>query len=612
MKYLQHTRKLLLVVMVLALLSHCTKQDEPLPVTLPTITTSPVTSITKFAAVSGGTVTSNGNGTITEQGIVWSTSSGVTDSSPFKALAAVGSSLPDKFTSNIPSLAAGTTYFVRAFATNSAGTAYGQELSFVTGALEAATVTTSAATEVQFFAARVDGVVTSAGDGPVSERGFVFKTSAGPTVADSKVTAGTGTGAFFAYLTGLTPSTKYYVRSFATTVVGTSYGAEINFTTTAGADLAANLDGTNDYIRMNDNAAFDLTTNYTLEAWIKLDSYKSLGGIISKYQSLGANGYTLRLSSAAPYDEINFDGMVTQNLNLVLGKWYHVAAVKSGATRSLYINGSKVPLTGTPDFTNASANSDFLGIGVDYTDRYFDGTIDEVRIWNIARTQAQIDAAWDVVLTGTETGLVGYYRMFADAAASASNTGKTLVVDFSKTKVHGTMVNFTLSGGSSNWLANYTKPVLTLGQAYLGGAIAYIDASGHHGFIVTTSDQYSGSTIAWSTILGNIGTQPGLTAGASNTSMIVNFVGSSTTYAARVCQDLVLNSYDDWYLPSKDQLEKMEDMDHLIGNLTGWYWSSTESSSTSAYDHYFPNGSLSTTYSKSNGVDDKVRAVRSF
>ena len=582
MKSLYRLRILLILFVALALVSQCTKKDEPLPVTLPKVTTQPVTSITKNSAVSGGTVTSNGNGTITEQGIVWGLNSGVTDSSPLKALASVGSTLPDNFSGNISNLAAGTTYFVRAFATNSAGTAYGQELSFTTGSLVAATVTTAAATEIQFFAAKVNGEVTSSGDGPIAEKGFVFKTSTGPTIADNKVVvAGNTTGAFFAYLTNLTPSTKYYVKAYAKTVVGTSYGSEINFTTTPGADLAVNFDGTNDYIHINDNAAFDLTTNYTLEAWIKLDNYKSLGGIISKYQTAGSNGYMLRLSQNFPYDEISFDGMLTQNLDLALNKWYHVAAVKSGSLRTLYINGSKVPLTGSPDFASPSANSDYLGIGVDYGSRFFDGTIDEVRIWNVARTQAQIDASWDAVLTGTETGLVGYYRMFSDATAAATNTGKALVVDFSNTKVHGTMVNFLLSGSSSNWVAKYSKPVLTIGQSYMGGKIAYIDATGHHGIIAALSDATDNDW--WQGAVINIATANAIGTGQANTNAILSaytgpFCGSFVyCFAAAECDAYISGGFDDWYLPSIDELVHVINNSAVIGGFGDvYYWSSSQ------------------------------------
>ena len=155
-----------------------------------------------------------------------------------------------------------------------------------------------------------------------------------------------------------------------------------------GQDYSLNFDGNNDYILIPDNASLDLTTNYTIEAWIFPESFSWLAGIVSKYHTNAANGYMLRLTFQAPYTGLGFDERITGTGILISNQWYHVAAVNSNGNRKLYVNGVEYSLSGSA--LNVSANNNPLRIGSDYGSRYFDGRIDEVRIWNIARGQDDI------------------------------------------------------------------------------------------------------------------------------------------------------------------------------------------------------------------------------
>src|SRR5690606_13039937 len=107
------------------------------------------------------------------------------------------------------------------------------------------------------------------------------------------------------------------------------------------------------------------------------------------YHTYNSNGYFLRLTGSAYQNGIDFDGMTTGPL-LSAGQWYHIAAIKNGNVRTLYVNGEAAPLSGTP--VAVQANSDPLTIGVDYitSSRFFSGAIDEVRIWSTARTPAEV------------------------------------------------------------------------------------------------------------------------------------------------------------------------------------------------------------------------------
>lgn len=198
-----------------------------LPV-VPTLTTAAVTAVTGNSAAGGGEVTVSGGANVTARGICWDIAANPTTA---KSKTTNGEGI-GAFTSAMTGLLGNKTYYVRAYATNSAGTGYGPQVSFKTE-IDLPTVTTTAVTAITKVSAVSGGNVTYDGGGTISARGLCWSMNASPSVTDNVIAGGTGTGAFVSNLTGLTLYTTYHVRAYATNSKGTVYGSDIQFTTLA-------------------------------------------------------------------------------------------------------------------------------------------------------------------------------------------------------------------------------------------------------------------------------------------------------------------------------------------------------------------------------------------
>lgn len=211
---------------------------------LVTIVTSPISSITTSSATSGGTITNDGGSTIIAKGIVWSISAQPTIVLTTKTTNGTGSA---SFTSSMINLQTNTKYFVRAYATNSIGTAYGNEVEFTTASQSLPTITTNPITSITTNAALGGGEITSDGGTPILVRGVVWNTSPQPNVGlSTKTTNGAGIGMFSSSITNLQSNVQYYVRAYATNSNGTAYGNEIVFTTSTSQPIVSSMDDPRD------------------------------------------------------------------------------------------------------------------------------------------------------------------------------------------------------------------------------------------------------------------------------------------------------------------------------------------------------------------------------
>lgn len=221
---------------------------------------------------------------------------------------------------------------------------------------------------------------------------------------------------------------------------------------------ALSFDGTNDYVDCGNNASVQITGNQiTLEAWIYPTSWKSLvwqGNIIAKEQNGfgNDNGYMLRAGNNGSLNLTLGSGswseLISATNTLTLNTWQHVAGTYDGSYLRLYVNGNVVDSMAAN--INISNSSSTLYIGDNGSGaRHFPGTVDEIRIWNIARTRSEIQARMNDELCGNETGLVLNYQM-NQGLAGGTNALTTLIDDTGVN--NGTLYNFTLSGTSSNFV----------------------------------------------------------------------------------------------------------------------------------------------------------------
>lgn len=156
-----------------------------------------------------------------------------------------------------------------------------------------------------------------------------------------------------------------------------------------------------------------------------------------------------------------------------------------------------------------------------------------------------------------------------------------------------------------------STPSYTIGQSFGGGKIFYIDKSGLHGLIASISDQstaatyYNGSYITTNAI--------STTDGSANTTLIISVQGNIVIYAAKLCRDFSGGGFNDWFLPSKDQLNTLYSQKAIVGGFANeYYWSSTEFNNELAWSQVFGGVIDGNQYNFSKGLIGRVRAIRAF
>lgn len=202
---------------------------------VPTLSTTAPSSITAFSASSGGNISFTGGLPILSRGVCYATTSNPTLLSS-TVQSGSGSGV---FVSNMVGLSANATYFVRAFATNSSGTYYGENQQFTTLAT-LPVISTVQPSSITNNSALSGGSIASTGGLTIIAKGVCWSLNANPSIVDNFTNEGSGSDLFTSTITGLLPSTSYHVRAYATNSLGTAYGSEFIFTTLANPYLTIN------------------------------------------------------------------------------------------------------------------------------------------------------------------------------------------------------------------------------------------------------------------------------------------------------------------------------------------------------------------------------------
>jgi len=235
--------------------------------TAPSVITVGSSELSATSAELSGEVTDDNGEIITERGFVWMKGSGTPTTSSSK-LTADGTT--GAFTATLTDVTPNQIYSYRAYAINSMGTSYGEVMTFEIQ-VDLPTVTTDEVTDITDFSAVSGGNVTADGGADILAKGIVWSRSKNPTVdLETKTDEGTGLDSFTSTMSNLTSGSTYYVRAYATNVVGTGYGKEMEFKTTGEAPYVA-LEAANCFI-VSESGIYSFST-------VKGNSSESVGNV---------------------------------------------------------------------------------------------------------------------------------------------------------------------------------------------------------------------------------------------------------------------------------------------------------------------------------------------
>ena len=457
-----------------------------------------------------------------------------------------------EFSATATQLEEGKTYYIRAYVTNSKGTVYGEEveMNYTAGMPEVKTLEVTNK-NIGAGTATFKGSILSLGDLGYTERGFAYAIVHNPTIGDNKLTAsGSGTGEFSANATQLEEGKVYYIRAYVTNSKGTVYGEEVS---------------------VDFNGVMPVVSTQAVSGKIIAQGVATLNGTI---ESKGDPAYTQRgfvygVAHSPTKDDatvINVSGTntgtYTYNItDLEMGSVYYVRAFATSSKGTAY--GSEVTL----DFNAVLPEVTTISVEVQ----------DSVHAYLIGNITLKGDPEY------TERGFVyGTMQnpMIDDAEATKVSVAKTSSTQFEK--------QVTINGLSHTiyYVRAYAKS--SAGVSY--GAIVQVAASEYLDYIQLPTFIHNGETYR----------------------VHPEFSNEMKWYLAMsTCENLTYGGYSDWILPSKEVLNTMYIHKSEIGGFSNtYYWSSTESGSSSSLRAW--DQSFSTGYQYDNYKNDtyRVRCVR--
>jgi len=255
---------------------------------------------------------------------------------------------------------------------------------------------------------------------------------------------------------------------------------------------ALNFDGANDSVTAALPSLFNnlAANDFTMEAWV----YPT-GSIFSRIIFAQSDSSNFASMSMGSDNRIFFyvqaagtTYSLQTNVQLPFNNWTHVAARWTAATNSPEVFFNGILQSGASGGGSSTGTNNLMTLGTRPGGaQFFPGTIDEVRVWNTARTQTQIASLYNLEVN-TQPGMVAYYK-FNQGIAGGNNAGLTNLIDSSNSANNGTLSNFTLNGAASNWIGS-TAPltVTTAATVSVSGRVLEQNGRGISRAIVRLTD----------------------------------------------------------------------------------------------------------------------------
>ena len=222
------------------------------------------------------------------------------------------------------------------------------------------------------------------------------------------------------------------------------------------AQNGLDFDGTNDLVETTYSGVLG-SLNRTFEAWVFVSSSAPSSNLAILDYGLNATGSRNTFCVSGTRQLLFLSGGTNANISTTanavpVGQWAHVALVLDSGTGYLYVNGVQMG-TGSLTTVNTPSNGQSVRVGSRVTggNIRFNGSIDEVRIWDVAKTATEIQAKMNSELCGQDANLQLYLK-FNEGTAGAMNTGVTTAKDDSGNNNDGTLTSFNLTGATSNWV----------------------------------------------------------------------------------------------------------------------------------------------------------------
>lgn len=516
---------------------------------LATLNTLAATNIKTTTATLNGEILTDGSPKYSERGFVYSESSMPTLGSCIQKITSI---LTDSktYSATVSGLTKGKTYYVRAYAINAGKEAYStNEVSFTPTSVLAEVATQSVSNiSKSNGTATFSGTIISEGDPVYTERGFVYGTANNPSVdSDTKlVVSGKGLGNFSTNASGLKVGNIYYVRAYATNEQGTAYGKEEQADFTPAAPSVSTISVSN----ISRSAGTAKVTGKILNAGDP--AYTARGFVYSTSSNPTLGNGTKVVVSGSGTGEYS-----TTISSLQVGKIYYVRAFVTNAKGTFYGADIKADFTPIPPQVST--------VSVEYkssTSAYFIG-----KITNVGDPEY------------TERGFI--YAKIQNPTLDDASVVKVIVSKTSSSQFEKQVTN--ANWGNHLWYIR-AYAISSAGVSY--GEIKTIQDPEYAEYLKLPTFDFAGYLYH-----------------------VYPDMGAMTwSQAMSACNGLSYGGYDDWYLPNKEELNAMYQKKSSIGGFSGTdYWSSTESSSSTAWGHYFYNGSQYN-YDKSDTL--RVRCVR--